>query len=374
MNPLLSLNDHLNLAIWYRAAFATGGLVVALLTWILVVQIGRLIRQHQFRLITKRWKAVFEGRVRLQSVPPVHLTIGHHNRVLILSLWNNCYEEARSVESTTHIVEIGKCISLPHHAKSLLYSRRLGRKILAVRTLSRLKERTAWNDLCALITHPNPFVALHAAHALLSIDAKVAVPRLIPLIGRRTDWSPLAVATILRSAGKELASEALVRAATTGDQAVGARLIRHLPITESPSGLPILRHFLDASPQILDDFLAACLFAFGEFQDPTDLPIVRQSLFHPTWYVRVQAATALGKLGTSSDEARLTALLNDPEWWVRYRAGEALINLRSITEEKLQMLQATLPLPEAQEILATALARFRQRRRAPSLAETTSGA
>jgi hypothetical protein len=68
-------------------------------------------------------------------------------------------------------------------------------------------------------------------------------------------------------------------------------------------------------------------------------------------------------VGTASDEARLTALLNDPEWWVRYRAGEALVNLRSMTAEKLEMLQATLPLPEAQEILATALAKFRQRRR-----------
>jgi HEAT repeat protein len=363
MNQLLSLDNHLTLTLWYEAAYATGGMVISLVLWILCIRVGRSIGRHRSRLITKTWKAIFEGRAPLHHNLPSRFTIGHRNRVLVLFLWNDCYDEGRSNDETARLVDIAKRLPLQPWARTLLRSRRLHRKMLAIRTLGRLGDRSMWGPLHSLISHQNPFVALHAVQALLSIDATAAVPHLIPVIGQRSDWSPLAVATILRSAGKDVASDTLAQAATTGDQSVGARLIRHLPVTGSPSGLSVLRHFLDVSSQVSDDFLAACLFVFGEFQDPTDLPIIRQSLFHPTWYVRVQAATALGKVGTSSDEARLTALLNDPEWWVRYRAGEALVHLRSMTEEKLEMLQATLPLPEAQEILATALAKFRQRRR-----------
>ncbi|MCP9460616.1 MAG: HEAT repeat domain-containing protein [Nitrospira sp.] len=370
MNQLLSLNDHLTLAVWYRAAYAIGGLVVLLLLWVLCIRLGRSITQYRSRLITKKWKAIFEGRVPLHPLLPSRFTIGHSNRILVLYLWNDCYDECRSIDETARLVDLAKRLPLQQWAGTLLRSRRLHRKMLAIRTLGRLGDRAMWSPLHSLIIHQNPFAALQAVQALLSIDATAAVPHLIPVIGRRTDWSPLAVATILRSAGDDLASETLAQAATTGDPAVGARLIRHLPVTRSPSGLSIIRQFLATSPTVSDDVLAACLFVFGEFQDPADLAIIRQSLFHPVWYVRVQAATALGKLGTSSDEARLTALLNDPEWWVRYRAGEALVHLRSMTEEKLEMLQATLPLPEAQEILATALAKFRRRRRNRLFADT----
>lgn len=366
MNQLLSPDDHLSLTIWYRAAYATGGLVVLLLLWILCIRIGRSVIQYRSRLITKKWKAIFEGRVPLRPALLSRFTIGHSNQVLVLYLWNDCYDECRSIDETARLVGLAKRLPLQRWARTLLRSRRLHRKMLAIRTLGRLGDRAMWDPLHSLITHQNPFAALHAVQALLAIEARAAVPLLIPVIGRRTDWSPLAVATILRSAGDDLASETLAQAATTGDQAVGARLIRHLPVTQNSRGLPILRQFVATSSRVSDDFLAASLFVFGEFQNPSDLPFVRQALFHPVWYVRVQAATALGKLGTLSDEARLTALLNDPEWWVRYRAGEALVNLRSMTEEKLEMLQASMPLPEAQEILATALAKFRRRQQAPS--------
>ncbi|MCP9471418.1 MAG: HEAT repeat domain-containing protein [Nitrospira sp.] len=366
MNQLLSLNDHLTLTVWYRAAFATGGLVVLLLLWVLCVRVGRSIAQYRSRLITKKWKIIFEGHSPVLPHHPSFLTAGSRYHVLVLNLWNDCYDEYRSIDETARLVGLAKRLPLQRWARTLLRSRRLHRKMLAIRTLGRLGDRAMWSPLHSLITDQNPFAALHAVQALLAIEARAAVPLLIPVIGRRTDWSPLAVATILRSAGDDLASETLAQAATTGDQAVGARLIRHLPVTQNSRGLPILRQFVATASRVSDDFLAASLFVFGEFQDPSDLPFVRQALFHPVWHVRVQAVTALGKLGTVSDETRLTALLNDPEWWVRYRAGEALVNLRSMTEEKLEMLQATMPLPEAQEILATALAKFRRRRRVPS--------
>jgi HEAT repeat protein len=237
----------------------------------------------------------------------------------------------------------------------------LSQRILAVVTLGRLQERSAWTAISALLTHHNSFLAFNAAQALLRINARAAIPRLLPVLGQRTDWSPLKIVSMLNTVERDAASEALVNAAIQGSPNVGPRLIRYLPATHSPQGLPILRDFI-RSRSLTPNMLAACLFVFGEFRDPADLPMVRHHLTHEAWYVRVQAATALGKLGTVEDEERLIGLFNDDHWWVRYRAGEALVSLESMTEEKLMQLQESLLSPDAHEILAPILAKFRARR------------
>jgi HEAT repeat protein len=163
---------------------------------------------------------------------------------------------------------------------------------------------------------------------------------------------------MLKAVGPDLAAQTIASAAVQAPPEIGARLIRHLASTRSLRGLPHLRQFLrEHRPS--EDVLAACLFLFGECSDPADLPILRQHLSHVTWYVRLQAAIALGKAGTEEDEVHLVSLLDDVQWWVRYRAGEALLSLPSMTGEKLAALQTSLTTLESQEIVAPLVAKFR---------------
>jgi HEAT repeat protein len=150
---------------------------------------------------------------------------------------------------------------------------------------------------------------------------------------------------------------------SSAEPTILARLIRHLASTRCALALPAIREhvqFHDPS----DDVVAACLSFFGECSDPQDLATVRAHLTHPTWFVRLQAATALGKIGLPEDETLLIGLLDDPHWWVRYRAAEALTNLPSMTEEKMERLQATIPSLEAQEIIIPFMAKLRIKFRA----------
>ncbi|MCP9448238.1 MAG: hypothetical protein NNA22_11810, partial [Nitrospira sp.] len=163
MNQFLSLNEHLTLAMWYQAAYATGGMGVLLVLWILCIRIGRSITRYQSRLISQTWKAIFEGRAPLPPKLPSLLTLGSRDRVLALTLWNTCYDKAdRSTDTTARLVDLAKRLPLQRWARTLLRSRRLHRKMLAIRTLGRLGDRTMWSPLYSLLTHPNPFVALHA--------------------------------------------------------------------------------------------------------------------------------------------------------------------------------------------------------------------
>jgi hypothetical protein len=137
---------------------------------------------------------------------------------------------------------------------------------------------------------------------------------------------------MLRAAWGDLASETIAKAAVDGDPVISARLIRSFPVTCPPS--QVLREFVRKRPPS-DDTLAAWSFEFDEFRYPTDRSVIRRHLSDPAWHLRVQAATALGQLGTQEDEAELLALFNDEECLVRYRAGEALASLGSMTKEEL---------------------------------------
>lgn len=345
------------LEIWYLSALAIGCVILLLVLCILLFRFSRHVKDRRRRRVTARWQPLLERHL---SVPPETLPpLTRPEHIVFLYLWNE-YSESKSEAATTQLIRMARQVGSDRVAKDLLRSRLLGRRILAVMTLGRLREHSVWKEICALITHSNSFLAFQAAQALLLIDANTAIPLLVPLIGRRTDWSPLKIAAMLSTAGPDLASETMAQAAVHGDPVVAPRLIRHLPITHSPRGLSTLRNFLREQPPS-DNILAACLFVFGEFRDPTDLQTIRDHLSHPAWYVKVQAATALGKIGTQADEARLIALFDDEQWWVRYRAGEALASLESMTEETLERLQETLLTPEAQEILAPMLAKFRTR-------------
>lgn len=347
----------LTLGIWQFAAFSIGGIILLLVASILIFQANRRAKVRRRQRVTDVWQPLLDRYPRepLETLP----SLTRRDHLVFLSLWNEQYE-ATAESGRMHLIRMARRVGAGRLAKDLLRARPLRRKILAVVTLGRLRDRSVWQHVSVLLTHPNSFLAFHAVQALLLIDAKAAIPLVLPLIGQRTDWSPLRIASMLSTAEPDLASITIAQAAITGDPDIRPRLIRHLPLTQSPKGLMILRQFIhETAPS--DDTLAACVYVFGEFRDQADLPFIRRHLSHPAWYVRVQAAAALGKLGTHDDEARLIALFEDEHWWVRYRAGEALAGLSSMTEEKLEQLQETLVTPEAQEIVAPIIAKFRVR-------------
>ena len=355
---LAFVHTDLSLDFWYISAVALSGIVTLLFASILLFRRNRLANQHRRQRVIDIWKPLLEQSP--QTVPHTlpHLTRRDH--VVFLYLWNEYYESMRGV-MTAPLIDIAKRMGTPHLAKELLQSRLLSQRMLAVVTLGRLQDQSAWPAINTLLTHHNSFLAFNAAQALLRINTRAAIPLLVPVLGQRADWSPLKVVSMLNTVERDAAAEALVQAAIHGSPNVGPRLIRYLPATHSPHGLPLLRQFM-RDRSLPPNMLAACLFVFGEFRDSADLPVVRHHLTHDAWYVRVQAATALGKLGTVDDEERLIALFNDDQWWVRYRAGEALVSLESMTEEKLIRLQESVTSPDAHEILAPIMAKFRTRR------------
>ena len=342
---------------------ATAGIHVfaaLILIWVLLLQsMRRRTVRRQARLM-RIWQPLLVEC--LMAIPPTLPTIEPRDHHRFLLLWNHIQETIKGT-ATEQLNDVARRLGLAEVAIRLLRKTGLRDRLLAVTTLGRMKETSAWNDLLLLAQSENPMLSLEAVHALVRINAPRAVPCVAPSIARRRDWSPLKVTSILSEAGPPIVAAALVQIMPVAEPAVLARLIRHLASTRCATALPPIREYL-AQDQLSDEVTAACLSFFGECSDPQDLPTIRAYLGHPVWFVRLQATVALGKVGLPEDEVLLIGLLEDAHWWVRYRAAEALTNLPSMNEDKMERLQMTLPSLEAQEILIPFMAKLRLKHRA----------
>lgn len=336
--------------------------VVLLLVSILLLRYVRLAKERRRQRVTETWRPLLAQCV--VEIPDTLPPLKPRDHVVFLYLWNHCFESIRG-DARAQLNELARRMGTDQFAKRLLRARLLRRRLLAMVTLGHLQERSIGNELVATLQHDNAFLSLVAAKALLNIDAQAAIPLLIPVMSHRKDWSPLKVIAMFEAVGADLAAETIAKAATQAPPEIAARLIRHLAATRSSQGLPPLRTLLQERPPS-DDVLSACLFLFGQCSDPRDVTTVREHLTHPTWYVRLQAASALGKMGVEEDEPRLIRLLDDDHWWVRYRAAEALSNLPWMTPEKLTELCGALSTIESHEHLLPFMAQTNVGKTAPT--------
>ena len=342
---------------------ATAGIhlfAAVILGWVLLLQtIRRRMSQREKQLMELWQPLMIESLISMPaSLPP--LEVG--DRKLLLFLWNHMQESIKG-QASDRLNLLAKRIGLDTLAFELLRTTTLRDRLLAVSTLGHLKDPHAWADLTRLGQSENAILSLEAVRALVRIDSERAVPAIAPWIGVRRDWSPLKLMTILSQAGPRVVADAMALVLPSAEPTILARLIRHLASTHCVAALSAVRQRLQ-QPETLDDVTAACLSFLGECSDPLDLSTVRAHLGHPTWFVRLQAASALGKMGILEDEALLVRLLDDPHWWVRYRAAEALTNLPTMTEDKMERLQMTMCSLESQEIIIPFMARLRLKNRA----------
>ena len=82
--------------------------------------------------------------------------------------------------------------------------------------------------------------------------------------------------------------------------------------------------------------VSLCLKAIA---DPKALELVRRFAHHKVEFIRAQAATSLGKIGTFEEIPLLKELICDKDWWVRYRAAQAIANFPFLSNEEIIVIK-----------------------------------
>ncbi|MBH0184722.1 MAG: HEAT repeat domain-containing protein [Nitrospira sp.] len=347
--------------------YAGGGAVIAAAVILFVIAgvqqatIARHQRSEQFREVWFRL-LIKSMMTAPEELPPVRHSDGQD----FLRLWNYLSESIRG-DDRNGLNATMRLTGMDQVAVKMLKSYKLEDRLMAVVALGHLRERTVWNTLERFVVSRTPELSLAAARSLIRIDSQAALAILIPLVGVRTDWSFVKVATMLNEAGPEQVVEGMAHALRGATLDTTVRFVRCLEAVGSPGALPVVREIL-ARENCDERVVVACLRCCRRHATRQDLGTVRAYLAHPNHLIRLHAVLALGRIGTEEDEPWLIDRLEDDEWWVRYRAAEVLAGFPFVSSETLARIHAEHPLQQVRDVLTPFVARRAQR-----VLQTTNG-
>lgn len=332
------LSDHqAQLVVWLSITLLI--LMMLLLMRIVLLRINLIAHTSRERRFMEIWQPLLAAAVAGETVtlPP----LAENEKIFFMKLWNHLHESLRGkAQRQLNLIALRCGILQDVHA--LLHKKNLRSQLMALITLGHLGDRSPWGDILQLAHHPDPLLSLVAARTLFQIHPDTALHDLMQSLLEREDWPTAQLALLLQEAGREsvfavLADTAAQLTNSTDTAELGRlnRLLHLLEVAPYQQVISAIRTILAVTAD--DEIIAQCLKFLRE---PNDLPTVRRHLVHPNWVVRLQAAQALGRLGTTKDISQLAKLLRDPVWWVRYRTAQALVGLAHGNSQALTELRA----------------------------------
>ncbi|HKL62077.1 MAG TPA: HEAT repeat domain-containing protein [Woeseiaceae bacterium] len=337
-------------ALW--STLAAGLATAVLFAYTLGLRFATVIGARRRRHLVARWRGIFATAVlsRADAEGELLPRIRRHQHSNLLEEWNRARDTVEG-SAADNLIILADRLGLARTARGLLRSRRLSARLLGVQTLGHLRDADSRAEIAALVASPNTALSITSAVALTEIDAARAVEKLVPLITARRDWPRTRVSRILRKAGSARVSEPLYRAIRSGDDDEKIYLLQFAPLAEA--------EIVDA---LCDELIrtthhpGVLTAALKQVSGHTGVPRLASLARHEAWYVRMQVAKVLGRIGQMEHVSLLASLLDDPEWWVRYRAAQSLVRLPFLGPNALRDLRERQEDRYARDMLEQAMA------------------
>ena len=321
------------IALWSIAGVLVTTLILFVYTMGLrFVTVSSSRRRRRF---LSAWRDVFAAALlSRRAAERIRLpVVKRDERTDLLEEWNRACSIVAG-DAAENLVVLARRTEIPSLARSLLAKRRISSKILAVQTLGHLRDTSMRDEIRSLIEHDNTALSITAAMALVAIDPDLGISIVVPLIEQRRDWPKNRVSVLLRMAGSERISEPLYRAIRSADDDTKTYLLGFAWLIEAQAldalVIDLLRESTD--PGVLN----ASLKLVSGF---SGVPRIASLTQHAAWFVRMQAAKVLGRIGQEEHLSLLEAMLDDREWWVRYRAAQAITSLPFLGPNELRRLR-----------------------------------
>lgn len=322
-----------NVAVW--AAVCAVAFTAVLFLYALGLRTSHVLHARRTHRLHSLWWPIFAEAITANKCTGIHkLKIASPGSKLeVLREWSRFRSLVRG-SSTASLDALAEQLELQSVARKRLKRSAISSKLLAVQALGQLKDQSSWSAIEDLLEHPNIAISVCAATALVNIDGKRAVPRIISLIGIRSRWPRTQVGRLLNLAGSEVVSPCLcgaIEGAPT-DQAIRLLQFSESAFTADVNNLVERILNVRTEPGLLSAALKAVR---GQVRTKTIASLAQ----HDVWYVRMQAASLLGRFGQRENYQILEPLLSDTHWWVRYRAAQAIVGFPFLGPNALRKLR-----------------------------------
>ena len=321
------------IALWSIAAVLVA--TVTLLVYTIGLRVATVSAERRRRAFVNRWRDVFA--LSVMSADAARETplpkIRRSDQVDLLEEWNRTCSMVEG-DAIGNLVTLAKRTHIPELAMKLFRRRRISSRILAVQTFGHLRAKDMRDEIRDLVDDENTALSITAAAALVDIDPDFGISVVAPLINERRDWPRTRVSTILRQAGSSRISEPMYRAIRSADNNGKTYLLQFARLVE-PEVLDALVTDLIRETNDAGVLNASLKLVSGYHGVPRIASLTK----HSVWFVRMQAAKVLGRIGQPEHLKLLEALLSDREWWVRYRAAQAITALPFLGPNQLRKLR-----------------------------------
>ncbi len=328
-----SFDSTATVALWLIAGVVATTVVLFLYT--MGLRTATILSNRRRRAFLGVWRDVFAAAAlsgeaaRKQALP----RLSRADRTDLLEEWNR----TRSIVAGTavdNLIVLAQRVGIPDLAADLLHRRRVQSLIMAVQTFGHLRESSRFDEIRELLDHSNTALSITAATSLVEIDPAAGIALVVPRIHERRDWPKNKISILLREAGSELISEPMYRAIRSAANDDATYLLQFAPLMESDVRDALVEDLIRESND--PGVLTAALKLVSGFRGVPRIAALTQ---HDAWFVRMQAAKVLGRVGQEEHLSLLEALLDDPEWWVRYRAAQSITSLPFLGPNQLRQVR-----------------------------------
>jgi hypothetical protein len=338
-----------NSALW--ASLIIASLAITIVVWTALLRLkGKALGVHEMRFLN-RWRPLL-----LESIDavPAHLPrVKHTDCFVFLALWNQFHDSVKG-PAQHRLKAVALRLRMDSAARSLLDTRDMENRLVAVMTLGHLGDQDSWSTLESIARSRTPVLSMAALRALFLIDASRAMAILLSSLGVRNDWPTAQLTTILAEIDPSPVAEGLLQAAEIAIPSELPRLIALMDAADSDAVTSYLHQLIRTSRE--EEVLIACL---KSRHVTSDLDVLTPFMNSTSWQIRTQIARVLGTCISRGQEQLLISLLSDEVWWVRYRAAQSLAQLPFFTHDELWRLRFSLDDRFAQDILDQVVAEAR---------------
>jgi hypothetical protein len=300
-----------------------------------------------YEVFSKKWFPIFAGVIMGDS-PALVNQLSRGEKLILLRLWNY-WHESISGSANERLKKFVCDMGCNDVALFLVQKGNRAQKLLSSISLGNLNDRSAWAQLKALVNTEDQIISLHAARALLQIDASKAVHELLPMILSRAQWDMSVLTQILRHSRSVFEIE-LLNQWTTLDQVQQLRALKLSANLNLPLSAPLIHEMLQTTQTA--PLLIATLQLLERLQNPAYRGPIMKLFDHTSASVRAQAVKAHASIADASDIEVLLEMLHDNDSDTRRLAALSLSQPTSLGMKRMALLKDALEDARAYEAAA----------------------
>lgn len=303
--------------------------------------------QLSYSQFSKEWFPIL-ACVIVGDQAPVAKKLNRSEKLILLRLWNYWHQSVSgnaNIRLKQFVNDMG-CTDVAIH---MVQKGNRAQKLLSSISLGNLKVASAWQDLKALVATDDQIVSLHAARAMLQVDAEKAIKELLPMILGRAQWDMSVLTQILQQSRVQFEFEVIDSWAdlSRAQQVRALKLCANLSL---PLTHDLVHQLLQADQHT--DIVLVTLQLLERLQNPVYRQPLLQLFDHASASVRAQAVKTHGAIADVSDIETLVDMLHDSDAATRYFAAFTLVQPTSLGLQRLTLLKDELEDARAYEAVA----------------------